>query len=66
MNRGPSRQKRQGLRPAASTLARCRNDLAQQQRNIMEKIDARAVLHPGAMQTSFTTDSGSRRRERTA
>lgn len=49
MNRGPSRQKRQGLRLAASTLARCRNALAQQQCNIMEKIDARAVLHPGAM-----------------
>lgn len=66
MTSGRFKQARQGLRPAASTLVRCRNDLAQQQRNIMEKIDARAVLHPGAMQTSFTTDSGSRRRERTA
>ncbi len=41
MIRGRSKQVRQGLRPPASTLARRRNNLAQQQRNITEKIGAR-------------------------
>ncbi len=63
MTRGRSRQVRQGLRPAAATLARRRNGLAQHQRNIKDKKDARGQHRPGVMQIAFTTGSEDHRRE---
>ncbi len=49
MIRGRSKQVHQEIRPAASTLAQCRIDLAQQQRNIMEKIGARVKDRPASV-----------------
>jgi hypothetical protein len=57
-------QVQEELRQAPSTMASAAIAPVHQYRNIAEKNGARAVLHPGAMQTSFTTGSGSPRRER--